>query len=293
MPDAIGVGGTGEPTPTLAGPRVALLEGRMGSELSGLVARHGGVPVSAPAVRELPIDAAAVVGTLVEALATGRVDLVVFLTGVGVDTLLGEAERVGRRRELEDGLRGATTVVRGHKPRAALRRLGLPISLMVDEPYTTTEVIDALLRLSPRDRGVALIHYGEQSAAIGDALRVAGSRVLDVSVYEWGLPEDTTALERLVEGIITGGVDAVAFTSQVQVRHLLLVSTRMGRTLKLINALNERTVVAAVGPTCAEVLRAVGVPPHVVPANPKMGPMVVALAEYLARSHPIVPAPRI
>ena len=292
MPDAMPAGGTGEPTPALGGLRVALLEGRMGTELSRLVMRHGGVPVHAPAVREIPIDASAVVGRLVDALESGQVDTVVFLTGVGVETLLREAERVGRRQELEDGLRRTTTVVRGQKPRAALRRHGLPISLMVDEPYTTTEVIDALLRLNLRQRGIALIHYGEQSDAIGDALRAAGSRVLDVSVYAWGLPEDTTGLERLVEKIIAGDVDAVAFTSQVQIRHLLLVSTRIGRTLKLLNALNEGVVVAAVGPTCAEALRAVGVPPHVVPANPKMGPMVVALAEHAARGRPIVPPTR-
>ena len=45
----------------------------------------------------------------------------------------------------------------------------------------------------------------------------------------------------------------------------------------------ERIVVAAVGPTCARALSQLGAPPHVVPEQPKMGAMVVALAAKFAR----------
>src|SRR5690606_9417085 len=135
----------------------------------------------------------------------------------------------------------------------------LPVSVLVPEPYTTTDVIATLAGLSPAERGTAVVHYGARSPLIGEALREWGSRVLDVCVYEWALPEDTGPLESLVETMVEGGVEAVAFTSQVQVRHLFEVAGRAGRTLKLMQALNTRAVVATVGPTCAEALRAVGV----------------------------------
>jgi uroporphyrinogen-III synthase len=86
-----------------------------------------------------------------------------------------------------------------------------------------------------------------------------------------------------VERVVAGEVEAVAFTSQVQVRHLLQVAALSGRAGALVAALNLRCVVAAVGPTCAAALEAAGVAPRVVPSNPKMGPMVVALAEHLER----------
>jgi uroporphyrinogen-III synthase len=275
----------------LDGARVALLEGRMGQELADLVRRHHGVPQVAPAVREVPLDASEAVGILIDHLTSGRIDMVVMLTGAGAEALFSGAERMGRLRELEEGLRWATTVCRGHKPRAALKRRGLSASVLVREPYTTAEVIVTLDGLSPRDRGVAVVHYGERNGAVGDALRAWGSRVLDVSLYEWALPEDLEPLERLVETIIDGGVDAIAFTSQVQVRHLFEVASRSGRTLKLRHALNTRTVVAAVGPTCAAALAEAGVTPRVVPSNPKMGPMVVALAEHLAARRGQLSAP--
>lgn len=268
----------------LGGARVALLEGRMGAELAQLVRRHGGVPVLAPAVREVPLDAAAAVQSMIERLEGGGIDVVLFLTGVGADALFTAAELTGRVRELSAGLSSATTVCRGHKPRAALRRRGIPISALVAEPYTTTEVIETLNRIGVRERGVAIVHYGERNVVIGDTLGQWGSRVLDVCLYQWALPEDTAPLERLIDEIIDGTIDALAITSQVQVRHLFAVTARQERTLKLMRALNSRVVVAAVGPSCADALRAAGVIPRVVPSNPKMGPMIVALAEHFAAS---------
>ena len=46
-------------------------------------------------------------------------------------------------------------------------------------------------------------------------------------------------------------------------------------------ALNERVVIAAVGPTCAAILRSYGVRVHVMPDHPKMGPLVLSLMRYL------------
>jgi uroporphyrinogen-III synthase len=264
-----------------AGARIGLLEGRMGRELADLVRRQHGTPVVAPALREVPLDASAEVQILVDGLIDGSIDMVIFLTGAGANALFAEAVRIGRSRELEDALRWVTTVCRGHKPRAAMKQKGLPVSVMVAEPYTTADVIEALAGLSPEGRGVAIIHYGERSPVIAEALSAWGSRVQDVCVYEWSLPEDTGPLERLIDEILAGRIDAVAFTSQIQVRHIFEVAGRNGTALGLMQALNTRTVVAAVGPTCAEALRAVGVPPLVVPSNPKMGPMVMALVQHL------------
>ena len=52
--------------------------------------------------------------------------------------------------------------------------------------------------------------------------------MLDLCVYEWALPEDIGPLEEGIVRILDGGVDAVAFTSQVQVRHLFLVAADVG-----------------------------------------------------------------
>lgn len=267
----------------LGGARVGLLEGRMGGELARLVERHGGVPISAPALLEEPVDASASVTDLLRALDAGEIEVVVFLTGVGVNELFDAADRLGRGDELVRRLRATVNVARGQKPARPLRQRGIPVSVAVEEPYTTTEVIGALARIEVAGRGVALLHYGERSGEIASALVARGAHLHELMLYEWRLPADTSPLEALIREVMAGAVDAVAFTSQVQLRHFLLVAERSGVRDALIRALNERTLVAAVGPTCASALRRVGLTPSVVPDNPKMGPMVVALAAALDR----------
>jgi uroporphyrinogen-III synthase len=253
----------------------------MSSELASLVRRQGGEPRVGPALRETAVDAAAPVGELIDALAAGEVEVVVFLTGVGAKGLFAEAERLGRLPELLGLLQQTTNVSRGQKPWQPLKRQGVPISVTVPDPYTTAEVIETLAGLRLAGRGVALLHYGERSDAIADALHGWGARVREICLYEWRLPEDTAPLEALIDELVAGELDAIAFTSQVQLRHLLEVAEASGRRDAVLQALG-RTVVAAVGPTCATALAAEGITPDVVPAHPKMGPMVVELMQRLA-----------
>lgn len=267
----------------LGGARVGLLEGRMSGEMAGLVRRHGGVPVSAPAVREAPVECAELVAAFTDRLGRGEYDLVVFQTGAGVNALFGEAERLGRLPELLEGLRGVKVACRGPKPSAPLRRHGVPISVAAREPYTTPELLEAMAGLELAGTRAAVLHYGERNTELSAALADRGARVDDLCVYEWLLPEDTTELRGLVQVILEGGVDAVAFTSQIQARHLFAVAGEVGLAEELTDALNTGVVTASVAPTCLAVLEGLGVRPHVVPRHAKMGHLVVALAEHIER----------
>ncbi|MFW6174568.1 MAG: uroporphyrinogen-III synthase [Chloroflexota bacterium] len=267
----------------LGGARVALLEARMSGQLSDLVRRHGGEPRSAPAVREVPRESRAEVAGLLNSLGRGGTDIVVFLTGAGVDALFSEADALGRATELWEKLGQITTVCRGPKPLAAMRRHGLLPSVRVQEPYTATETLDAMGRLPIQGATVGLIHYGERNGDLASALEARGARLKELCLYEWLLPEDTAPLFDMARTIIAGDVDAAAFTSRVQARHLFQVAAEQGRAEALAHALNNTVVTAAVGPTCAAALEEHGVKPHVTPDHPKMGHMVLALGERVSQ----------
>jgi uroporphyrinogen-III synthase len=87
-------------TPTgFDGLRVAIFEARMAGNLADLVARRGGVPVSAPALREVPLVDNPAAVAFADALEAGGFDLVVFETGVGVRYLAESlAPRLPRER---------------------------------------------------------------------------------------------------------------------------------------------------------------------------------------------------
>ncbi len=252
----------------------------MSAELASLVERFGGTPYSVPAVRETPLEQPEEIGAFVDALCAGRFTLVVLMTGVGVTALLREADRLGRLDAALASLRKTTTLCRGPKPVAVLRRNDVPVGMTAAEPHTTTEVLQAIDGVSVTGKAVALVHYGERNEAAADGLRARGALVHEICLYEWRLPDDLAPLQRLVGDIIAGRVDAIAITSQIQCRHLFQIADTLGAGRALAEALNASVVVAAVGPVCAAALRSFGVIPHVQPPHPKMGPMMIALADY-------------
>jgi len=277
----VAVNGTGHVGSPMRGARIALLESRMESELAALVRRHGGEPVCVPAMREVERDCADDVARAYGALV-GESSIIVLTTGVGLARLLRVGDAIGLARELRAELARATVVCRGPKPVAVLKREGLPFHVRAEPPHTTAELITALQVVEVSGRDVVFVHDGGGGRDVVTALERRGARVVEVRPYAWALPEDLGPLRTLVDNIICGEVDAVAFTTQVQARHLFAVADAAGSRDALAKAMADRVVVAAVGPTCARALTQLGAPPHVVPGQGKMGAMVVALAGKLS-----------
>jgi len=270
---------------SLGGARVALLEARRESELASLVRRHGGEPICVPSLREVERDCRDDAARGIDAI--GRTAAVVVLaTGVGLDRWLTAATELGRADELRAGLSRATVVCRGPKPVAVLKREGLVAHVRAPPPHTTAELLGALEDVDVRDRDVVFVHDGGGARTVPEALLGRGARLVEIEPYVWALPEDIAPLEDLVRSIVAGGIDAVVITTQVQAKHLFHVAAGVGAQVPLLEALRERVIVAAVGPTCARALAALGAPPHVVPDQSKMGPLVLALAAHLA-SRPV------
>jgi uroporphyrinogen-III synthase len=262
----------------LHGRRIALLEARKGEEAAALVEELGGVPYPVPAVREVVHPEQ--VDDFIGALSSGRLSVVIFLTGVGVTALLREATRFGWLEATLAALRQTTVACRGPKPASVLAHHRVPVQVAAAEPYTTKELLAALDAIDLNGRTVALVHYGEPNAGLAAALEARGARLEELSLYEWKLPDDVQPLEALVRELIARRVDAIAFTNEIQCRHLFRVAGDVGLSAPLADALNTGTIVAAIGPVCADALQALGVTPDVIPAQPRMASLIAALAEY-------------
>src|SRR6266700_3837409 len=182
--------------------RIALQEAGMSSEMADLVRRQGGAPYNVPAVREVPIDSKEEVAVFIDHLTQGKIPISVFFTGVGVKALFKEAEQLGRLSELQDALHQITVVCRGPKPGAVLKRANIPIALSAVEPFTTEELLQALLTLDLSGKTVGVVHYGERNELFTSVLREKGASLEELCLYEWLLPENLTPLQTLVHEII-------------------------------------------------------------------------------------------
>ncbi len=265
----------------LHGEVIGLLEARRASELATLISARGGQPLSAPTLREEPVGDDMVIAAFLDRLAGGEAPVIVFQTGVGTRALLDAAGRLGRLGELLDALAQRVVAVRGPKPTAVLRQAGVRVDVAAADPYTTTELLVALGGLDLRGALVALQHHGEPNADLRRALVERGAEVLDLTLYRWALPDDLAPVLTLLDSLERGAVAALVVTSQAQVAHLFSIAERHGRLSALKRALAGPVLVAAVGPVCAHALVERGVSVDIVPTPPKMGPLVLALAEAL------------
>ena len=123
---------------------------------------------------------------------------------------------------------------------------------------------------------VLVQRYGAANQLLREALEQRGAGVQEITTYRWALPADIQPLNRLLEALAGSGVDAVVFTSAVQIHNLYAVAEKAGRASELANQLN-RLVVASIGPVCSRALREHGVTPSFEADPPKLGPLVAAL----------------
>jgi uroporphyrinogen-III synthase len=268
---------------SLDGAVVALFEARMSTELAALVRRHGGEPYLVPAVRERPLAGGPELDRALSKLFAGEFDIVVFLTGIGVRRLFEEARRSDCLEAAQSALTQLTVVCRGPKPIAALKEESIPVSYAVPSPHTTRELLAVLSSLPLEGQHVLVVHAGELMPEPAGMLRLRGAHVMELQLYQWELSKvDAANLREFMQHLLLAEIDALAFTSQIQVRHFFQIVDELDARKEVERQLRDRIAVAAVGPTCAEALRANGIEPDVVPGHPKMGTMIVALARHFS-----------
>ncbi len=265
----------------MKGRVVGILEARAGEHLAQLIARRGGVPLSAPALEEIPDVDPWAIAALLDGWSAAPFNLVIFQTGVGTKALFQCTDSLGRSGELVRLLASARVIVRGPKPVGELNARGVSISMRAAEPFTTAAVLEAIADIPLAGERVLVQRYGAANRELRAALEAAGARVQEIATYRWALPSDLQPLHGLIEALRLGRVDALVFTSAVQIEHLAEVAARLGVDAQLPAWIN-RCVVASVGPVCTRALAARGIRPGVEASPPKLGPLLAALERALA-----------
>jgi uroporphyrinogen-III synthase len=261
------------------GLRIAAFESRMAEEMSRLIERYGGQPLVAPSMQEIPLQDNREVLEFGLRLFAGDIDMVILLTGVGTKTMVEVLLTRDDVDRIKSALARTTLVVRGPKPKAALREFGLTPTIEVPEPNTWRDILYTLDRAKPANGlRIAVQEYGVTNTDLIEALRGRGAQVTRVPVYRWTLPDDLTPLQRVLDAILEGGVDVLLITNAVQVDHALEVLTHTSRQDRFRQALS-RLMVASIGPTATERLRSYGFPVDLEPSHPKMGILVKESAE--------------
>ena len=262
------------------GLKVLSLESRRAKEMETLIRREGGEPFVAPSVQERALDDHREAMGFVDRLHAGEFDLVVCMTGAGLAFLRDLAITDSKLEILAEGLRNTFIVSRGPKPVPLLREMGAKAQIVVPEPNTWKEVVEAIA--SRPERRVAVQEYGRPNTEMTAALEALGAQVTPFAIYRWDLPPDLSPLREAARRLAARETDVVLFTSSIQLDHLFLIAGELGIEGDVKAALADYTAIASVGPIMTEALEAAGLTTDIIPIHPKMAGLVKASSELAA-----------
>ena len=274
---------------------IALLEARRSAEIARLIERQGGTPYVTPILREVPVEDSAPLQEWLRRVARGELEVVIFLTGVGCRALLGGADQAGELDAVKGGLDGVRVVARGPKPVQVLKEYGVRVDYVPPEPNTSEELLAAFAEWQLGGRTVGLQVYGGTTPyleRLREGLRGMGAEVDEVAPYRWEGPTDDTAVRALIDDCLQGRVDALAIFSSSQIHNLFAIAEEHDVASALQHALSSGSVmIASVGPVATQAIRSHGLPVHIEPEHPKMGHVVMALAEAFRNASAAEKAP--
>ena len=263
----------------LQGKTIAVPEMRELEVFSALLERRGAKVLRCPLVTIYDSPHSAQVLAFAVKLAEGGFDDFVLITGEGLTRIMSCIDRYepALRPRFVEGLRNLRTITRGPKPARALRVLGLKPQIEASQP-TTEGVIRSLSEEALEGRRMAVQLYGnDPNLTLMRFLRDRKAEVTTVAPYVYGNAVDDATVHSLLERMAAGEVDAIAFTSKLQIERLVTQ-----HPAPLVRRALTRTKIAAVGPIVAEAIRAAG---FEVASSPEhswfMKPLVVALSEQL------------
>jgi uroporphyrinogen-III synthase len=161
-----------------AGLRVLSLESRRAKEMEALIRREGGDPFVAPSVQERALDDHGEAIRFVERLEADEFDMVIVMTGAGLAFLRDQVVAHSSAARLGAALRRVTIVSRGPKPLPILSELGARAQIVVPEPNTWKEIVDAVAARA--ERRIAVQEYGRPNLEMNAALEKLGASVTRV-----------------------------------------------------------------------------------------------------------------
>ncbi|MDK1473839.1 uroporphyrinogen-III synthase [Streptomyces sp. 549] len=271
----------------LDGFTIGVTAARRAEELGTLLTRRGATVQHAPALRIVPLADDSELLRATEHLLADAPDTVIAATAIGFRGWIEAADGWGLGEALLARLGTVELLARGPKVRGAIRAAGLK-EKWSPASESMAEVLDRLLAEGVAGRRIAVQLHGEPLPGFCEALRDSGAEVVTVPVYRWRPPQDLTPLDRLVEAVIGGGVDAVTFTSAPAAASLIDRAEQLGVREELLGALRRDVLCACVGPVTAMPLQAHDVP-TTMPDRYRLGPLVQLLCHELPGRTRVLP----
>ncbi|MFQ5552432.1 MAG: uroporphyrinogen-III synthase [Thermoplasmata archaeon] len=189
-------------------------------------------------------------------LEEGEVGAVVFTGSNGVVHAFRRARRTMGGEHFRDALNRTRVVAIGPATKLALRNAGVASKVPVE--HSSGGLVEYFARKRISAERVALLRSRQGSALLSEGLRSRGHEVMDVTLYEVGLPTDQAGIQAFFDRVVRGDVDVFAFLSSMTVSNFLEAASALGVEDEVRAILSQRTV-AAIGEPTKETLEKEGI----------------------------------
>ncbi|WP_413299200.1 uroporphyrinogen-III synthase [Bacillus sp. 1P10SD] len=261
----------------LAGKRIVIGSSRKIEELQTLIEKQGGVPLVRSLQGTVILAEKEVEPDLVEFIKRGA-DWVIFTTGIGFETMVKIAEKLGCAEEFLSIVRGAKVASRGYKTLGALKKMEI-VPVAIDEDGTTKGLIQALQNVDFSEKKVMVQLHGETAQRLSHFLEERGALVQKILPYQHFAPDRET-VQKLCQELQNTDCDAVCFTTATQVRSLFDYSRANNFHNEIVEAFRHHVLAVAVGKVTSEALKEEGIERVLVPEHERMGAMIIQLSKY-------------
>ena len=268
-------------TAALTGKRIVIAGSQKTNEMSVIIAKQGGTPL-VRSLQGLTVFDESLLAEPLQQLAREGADWVILTTGIGAESLVNASEKLGVRERLLAVFSQSKIASRGYKTTAFLKRNGLQ-AVVNDEDGTILSLMGNLETRNFDGERVWIQLHGEPAPELEQFLRQKGALLVQSVLPYRHSPPAINTLEQLLSELEGGAVDAVCFTTGVQVNYLFRYALEQGRVQALLQAFNGPALAAAVGKVTAQALKEYGVERMIVPETERMGAMIIAISQYYER----------
>ncbi|WP_139997594.1 uroporphyrinogen-III synthase [Paenibacillus paridis] len=262
----------------LSGKRIVIAGSQKTQEMSMIIEKQGGLP-RVRSLQGLTVFNENFIAEPLRKLAAEGADWVIMTTGLGAERMVQSSEALGFREALLASLSQAQIATRGYKTTAFLKKYGLQAAVN-DEDGTVESLMKNLGTIDFRGARVWVQLHGEEAPELERFLQDKGALCVHTVLPYRHTPPEWSTLELLLSELEYGVVDAVCFTTAVQVRYLFSYALEQGRLEQLVDAFERKVFAVAVGKVTASALKEFGVQRIIVPEKERMGAMVIELLHF-------------
>jgi len=283
---------------------IAITASRRAADQAKIIEKLGGIPYISPTVSiSIKKNTQKESEEFIKKVILG-VDYIIFMTGPSVYSIIKEAERQKILNDFVFSLNKTIVIARGKKPKSALTHHNIKTNITPNQinDYTIEGIKNILLKKEINGKKIAIIWHGSSSKEFVDEMKSKGVNLIQLKLYEYTVDfdqdgvdvldsmgfksvyPDENKIQKLILDLIERKIQVITFTSPPSVENLFRYAKLKGLTEKLLNIMNEYTIIVAIGGPTKMAIERNDVDVDVIPETYKLGYMIQALEKYIVKN---------